>query len=114
MAAFWQPLFFLSLLFRNFVPNWLIHMMRFLIFLAVVLIPVCCESDPEWHSVGNLDVHTEWMELPAMHGVPLDYYTHSFVLKKKTYRNYSFAPEGFPLRPFCNGCLHTQRFKECS
>lgn len=26
-----------------------------------------------------------------MHGVPLDYYTHSFVLKKKTYRNYSFA-----------------------
>lgn len=58
-------------------------MMRFLIFLAVVLIPVCCESDPEWHSVGNLDVHTEWMELPAMHGVPLDYYTHSFVLKKE-------------------------------
>ena len=73
------------------MPYWLIHMMRFLIFLAVVLIPVCCESDPEWHSVGNLDVHTEWMELPAMHGVPLDYYTHSFVLKKKTYRNYSFA-----------------------
>lgn len=34
---------------------------------------------------------TSWMELPAMDNDDLGYYSHSFIMKDKVYRNYSFA-----------------------
>ncbi len=34
---------------------------------------------------------TEWLELPAMDNPDLGYYTHSFEMDGKTYRNYSFG-----------------------
>lgn len=34
---------------------------------------------------------TSWMELPAMNNEALGYYSHSFVMNKQVYRNYSFG-----------------------
>ena len=34
---------------------------------------------------------TDWMELPAMDNDDYGYYSHSFIMKDKAYRNYSFA-----------------------
>lgn len=34
---------------------------------------------------------TDWMELPAMDNDAYGYYSHSFVMNKEVYRNYSFA-----------------------
>ena len=41
---------------------------------------------------GNVDLaKTGWLELPAMDNPNLGYYTHSFKMDGKTYRNYSFG-----------------------
>ena len=41
---------------------------------------------------GNVDLAaTGWLELPAMDNPDLGYYTHSFEMNGKTYRNYSFG-----------------------
>ena len=41
---------------------------------------------------GNVDLaKTGWLELPAMDNPNLGYYTHSFEMNGKTYRNYSFG-----------------------
>ena len=41
---------------------------------------------------GNVDLAaTGWLELPAMDNPDLGYYTHSFKMNGKTYRNYSFG-----------------------
>lgn len=41
---------------------------------------------------GNVDLaKTGWLELPAMDNPNLGYYTHSFDMNGKTYRNYSFG-----------------------
>ena len=41
---------------------------------------------------GNIDLAaTGWLELPAMDNPDLGYYTHSFKMNGKTYRNYSFG-----------------------
>ena len=41
---------------------------------------------------GNADLtKTGWLELPAMDNPNLGYYTHSFKMNGKTYRNYSFG-----------------------
>lgn len=34
---------------------------------------------------------TSWMELPAMNNESLEYYSHSFVMNRQAYRNYSFG-----------------------
>ena len=40
----------------------------------------------------NVDLKSvEWLELPAMNNPELGYYTHSFKMDGKTYRNYSFG-----------------------
>jgi endonuclease G len=66
-------------------------MIRILIFLSVILMPLSCDSDQGVYDTGNLKTGTRWMELPSMNDSSVDYYTHSFVYKRKTYRNYSFA-----------------------
>jgi len=41
---------------------------------------------------GNTDlIKTGWLELPAMDDPALGYYSHSFAMNGKTYRNYSFG-----------------------
>lgn len=40
---------------------------------------------------GNLKSATGWMELPALDNPDLGYYTHSFKMNGKTYRNFSFG-----------------------
>lgn len=41
---------------------------------------------------GNIDLtKTGWLELPAMDDPALGYYSHSFKMNGKTYRNYSFG-----------------------
>lgn len=50
------------------------------------------EDDPDMGQVGGVDLKkTGWMELPAMDDPGLGYYTHSFEMKGKRYRNYSFG-----------------------
>ena len=48
------------------------------------------EEDPV--QTGNIDLtKTGWLELPAMDNPNLGYYTHSFKMNGKKYRNYSFG-----------------------
>ena len=47
-------------------------------------------EDPEIPSETDLS-KTGWMELPAMNDPDLEYYTHSFKMGGRTYRNYSFG-----------------------
>ena len=50
------------------------------------------EEDPDEGQGGNVDLaKTGWMELPAMDNPNLGYYSHSFEMGGKTYRNYSFG-----------------------
>lgn len=51
------------------------------------------EEDPDDGSgQGNVDLtKTGWLELPAMDDPALGYYSHSFKMDGKTYRNYSFG-----------------------
>ncbi len=53
------------------------------------------EDDPDdgqGSAQGSMDLtKTGWMELPAMDNPDLGYYSHSFKMKGKTYRNYSFG-----------------------
>lgn len=50
------------------------------------------EPEPEEPQAnGNLKASTVWMELPALDNPNLGYYTHSFKMSGKTYRNYSFG-----------------------
>ena len=54
------------------------------------------QNDPDQNhgtdNGGSLNpVKTEWLELPAMDNPDLGYYTHSFEMDGKTYRNYSFG-----------------------
>lgn len=53
------------------------------------------EDDPDDGSgsgQGDIDLtRTGWLELPAMDNPALGYYTHSFEMGGKTYRNYSFG-----------------------
>ena len=51
------------------------------------------EEDPDDGSgQGDIDLtKTGWLELPAMDDPALGYYTHSFEMGGKTYRNYSFG-----------------------
>ena len=65
-------------------------------------------------NTGNVDLSkTGWLELPAMDNPNLGYYTHSFEMNGKTYRNYSFGWSqkdrvalwvAYPLcKPYTNG-----------
>lgn len=47
------------------------------------------ESDPGQSGSGNLNA--AWLELPAQNNPELGYYTHSFTMDGKSYRNYSFG-----------------------
>ena len=51
------------------------------------------DDDPDGGSgQGNVDLtKTGWLELPAMDDPALGYYSHSFQIGGKTYRNYSFG-----------------------
>ena len=51
------------------------------------------DDDPDGGSgQGNVDLtKTGWLELPAMDDPALGYYSHSFKMNGKTYRNYSFG-----------------------
>lgn len=52
------------------------------------------EEEPEEDQVqtGNVDLaKTGWLELPSMDNPNLGYYTHSFKMDGKKYRNYSFG-----------------------
>lgn len=51
------------------------------------------EEDPDDGSgQGNIDLtKTGWLELPAMDDPALGYYSHSFKMDGKSYRNYSFG-----------------------
>jgi len=51
------------------------------------------DDDPDGSSGhGNVDLtKTGWLELPAMDDPALGYYSHSFQMGGKTYRNYSFG-----------------------
>ena len=51
------------------------------------------DDDPDGGSnQGNIDlIKTGWLELPAMDDPALGYYSHSFQMDGKTYRNYSFG-----------------------
>ena len=50
------------------------------------------EPDNEQTPTGNVDLaKTGWMELPSMDDPNLGYFTHSFKMDGKTYRNYSFG-----------------------
>ena len=51
------------------------------------------DDDPDGGSgQGNVDLtKTGWLELPAMDDPALGYYSHSFQMGGKTYRNYSFG-----------------------
>ena len=51
------------------------------------------DSDDEQDSaLSNIDLtKTGWLELPAMDNPALGYYSHSFKMNGKTYRNYSFG-----------------------
>ena len=54
------------------------------------------QNDPDQNhgpdNGGSLNpVKTEWLELPAMDNPDLGYYTHSFEMDGKIYRNYSFG-----------------------
>ena len=51
------------------------------------------DDDPDGGSgQGNIDLtKTGWLELPAMDDPALGYYSHSFQMGGKTYRNYSFG-----------------------
>lgn len=53
------------------------------------------EDDPDdgqGSAQGSMDLtKTGWMELPSMDNPDLGYYSHSFKMKGKTYRNYSFG-----------------------
>lgn len=48
------------------------------------------DTEPEKPSGPDL-AKTGWMELPAMDDPDLDYYSHSFKMNGKNYRNYSFG-----------------------
>ena len=50
------------------------------------------EPDDEQPATGPVDLaKTGWLELPAMDDPTLGYYTHSFMMNGKSYRNYSFG-----------------------
>ena len=50
------------------------------------------DDDSEDKDSANVDLSSvEWLELPAMDDPGLGYYTHSFDMGGKTYRNYSFG-----------------------
>ena len=50
------------------------------------------DNDEDTDQGGNVDLKSvEWLELPAMNNPELGYYTHSFKMDGKTYRNYSFG-----------------------
>ena len=50
------------------------------------------EPDDEQPATGPVDLaKTGWLELPAMDDPNLGYYTHSFKMNGKSYRNYSFG-----------------------
>ena len=50
------------------------------------------QPDPEPDPVPETDLsRTGWLELPAMDNPELGYYSHSFKMNGKTYRNYSFG-----------------------
>lgn len=50
------------------------------------------DVDPDPKPSGSMDLtKTGWMELPEMNDAELDYYTHSFKMDGKKYRNYSFG-----------------------
>ena len=50
------------------------------------------DNDENTDQGGNVDLkNVEWLELPAMNNPALGYYTHSFKMDGKTYRNYSFG-----------------------
>lgn len=50
------------------------------------------DPDPDPAPVPDQDLtKTGWLELPAMDDPDLGYYSHSFALDGKTYRNYSFG-----------------------
>ena len=50
------------------------------------------DNDEDTDQGGNVDLKSvQWMELPAMNNPELGYYTHSFKMDGKTYRNYSFG-----------------------
>lgn len=66
-------------------------MIKILVILAVAMTTFACDAESDRGNSGNLDAGTKWMELPAMNDSSLDYYTHSFIYNRKTYRNYSFG-----------------------
>lgn len=45
---------------------------------------------PDYPSVQN-PKYAKWLELPSMNDSGLDYYSHSFTMNGKAYRNYTFA-----------------------
>ena len=50
------------------------------------------DNDEDTDQGGNVDLKSvQWLELPAMNNPDLGYYTHSFKMDGKTYRNYSFG-----------------------
>lgn len=50
------------------------------------------DEEPEPIPSGNVDLaKTGWMELPSLNDPNLEYYTHSFTMNGKKYRNYSFG-----------------------
>ena len=50
------------------------------------------EPEPETPGSGSLDLSKcGWMELPALDNPALGYYSHSFTMNGKKYRNYSFG-----------------------
>ena len=49
-------------------------------------------EDQPGENAGSIDLtKTGWLELPAMDNPALEYYTHSFKMDGKRYRNYSFG-----------------------
>lgn len=50
------------------------------------------DNNEDTGQVGNVDLkNVKWLELPAMDNPDLGYYSHSFKMDGKTYRNYSFG-----------------------
>lgn len=50
------------------------------------------DNNEDTGQVGNVDLKSvKWLELPAMDNPDLGYYSHSFKMDGKTYRNYSFG-----------------------
>ena len=50
------------------------------------------DKEDDKPQAGQADLSKmDWMELPVMDNPNLDYYTHSFMMDGKSYRNYSFG-----------------------